>query len=88
MTEGMIDDLIVMEGGMFSDNYSNTGCRLCLKVDVENDKVYYQECYSRFDNFTGKNRYGDKRTDKINHPRPGLKTMTMHQFYGKAIGWV
>ena len=88
MTEGMIDDLIVMEGGMFSDNYSNTGCNLCLKVDVENDKVYYQECYSRFDNFTGKNRYGDKRTDKINHPRPGLKTMTMHQFYGKAIGWV
>ena len=88
MTEGMIDDLIVMEGGMFSDNYSNTGCSLCLKVDVENDKVYYQECYSRFDNFTGKNRYGDKRTDKINHPRPGLKTMTMHQFYGACIGWV
>ena len=88
MTEGMIVDLIVLVGGMFSDNYSNTGCSLCLKVDVENDKVYYQECYSRFDNFTGKNRYGDKRTDKINHPRPGLKTMTMHQFYGKAIGWV
>jgi len=84
----MISDIVVMEGEMFSDNYSNTGCSLCLKVDVENDKVYYQECYSRYSNFTGKNVYGDERTDKLNHPRPGLKTMTMHQFYGAAIGWV
>ena len=88
MTEGMIDDLIVMEGQQFAYNFSTTGCALCLKVDVENDQVFYQECYSRYDNFTGKNRYGDKRTDKINHPRPGLKTMTMHEFYGAAIGWV
>ncbi len=88
MNEGMIDDLVVMEGQQFAYNYSNTGCALCLKVDVENDKVYYQECYSRYGNFTGKNIYGDERTDKLNHPRQGLKTMTMHQFYGAAIGWV
>jgi hypothetical protein len=50
--------------------------------------VYYQECYSRYGNFTGKNRFGDPRTDKLSHPRPGLKTMTMHQFYGACIGWV
>ncbi len=88
MTEEMIDDLVVMEGQQFAYNFSATGCALCLKVDVENDTVYYQECYSRFGNFTGKNIYGDPRTDKLNHPRTGLKTMTMHEFYGAAIGWV
>tara|TARA_Y100000361_G_scaffold145027_1_gene153738 strand:+ start:172 stop:462 length:291 start_codon:yes stop_codon:yes gene_type:complete len=88
MTEGMIDDLIVMEGQQFAYNFSATGCALCLNVDVENDTVYYQECYSRYANFTGKNRFGDPRTDKLHHPRPGLKTMTMHEFYGAAIGWV
>ncbi len=88
LNKGMIDDLIEMEGKQFAHNFSATGCSLCLNVDVENDKVYYQECYSRHANFTGKNRFGDPRTDKLNHPRPGLKTMTMHQFYGAAIGWV
>ena len=87
-TTGMVEDMVAMEGQQFSNNYSNTGCSLCLKVDVENDKVYYQECYSRYDNFTGKNRLGGPRTGKISHPRQGLKTMTMHQFYGAAIGWV
>jgi hypothetical protein len=88
LSEGMVDDLVQMEGQQFSDNFSATGSSLCLKVDVENDRVYYQECYSRYGNFTGKNIHGDPRTDRLNHPRPGLKTMTMHQFYGAAIGWV
>ena len=88
MTKGMINDLMNEEGKQFADNFSATGCSLCLKDDVENDTVYYQECYSRYGNFTGKNIHGDKRTDKLNHPRPGLKTMTMHQFYGACIGWV
>ena len=76
------------EGKQFADNFSTTGCSLCLKVDVENDKVYYQECYSRYGNFTGKNIKGDPRTDQLNHPRQGLKTMTLKGFYGAAIGWV
>ena len=88
LSEGMVDDLVAMEWQQFSDNFSATGCSLCLKVDVENDKVYYQECYSRYGNFTGKNIYGDRRDDKLSHPTPGLKTMTTHQFYGAAIGWV
>ena len=88
LTKGMVEDIVNEEGKQFADNFSATGCSLCLKVDVENDKVYYQECYSRYGNFTGKNIHGDKRTDKLNHPRPGLKTMTMHQFYGACIGWV
>ena len=88
LTEGQIEDLLELEGQQFSDNFSATGCSLCLNVDVENNKVYYQECYSRYGNFTGKNRFGDPRTDKLNHPRPGLKTMTLRQFYGAAIGWV
>lgn len=88
LTDGQIEDLIVMEGQQFAHNFSNTGCSLCLKVDVENNKVYYQECYSRYANFTGKNRFGDPRTDKLRHPRAGLKTMTLRAFYGAAIGWV
>ena len=88
LTEGQIEDLIVLEGTQFSDNFSATGCSLCLHVDVENNKVYYQECYSRYGNFTGKNRLGLPRTDKLNDPRPGLKTMTLRRFYGAAIGWV
>ena len=88
LTKGMVEDIVNEEGKQFADNFSATGSSLCLKVDVENDKVYYQECYSRYGNFTGKNRFGDPRTDKLNHPRPGLKTMTMHQFYGACIGWV
>ena len=88
LTKGMVEDIVNEEGKQFAHNFSATGCSLCLKVDVENDKVYYQECYSRYANFTGKNRFGDPRTDKLNHPRQGLKTMTMHQFYGACIGWV
>ena len=88
LTEGQIEDILEYEGQMFSDNFSTTGCSLCLHIDVENNKVYYQECYSRHANFTGKNVLGEPRTDKLNHPRPGLKTMTMRQFYGAAIGWV
>ena len=88
LSKEMIDDLIGYEGKQFSDNFSNTGSSLCLNVDVENDRVFYQECYSRYGNFTGKNIKGDPRTDKLRHPRPGLKTMTMQQFYGAAIGWV
>ena len=88
LSKGMIEDLVEMEGKQFADNFSATGCSLCLNVDVENDRVFYQECYSRYGNFTGKNIHGDPRTDKLNHPRPGLKTMTMHQFYGACIGWV
>ena len=88
MNKEMINDLVGYEGKQFSDNFSNTGTSLCLSVDVENDRVFYQECYSRYGNFTGKNIYGDKRTDKLNHPRPGLKTMTLNRFYGAAIGWV
>ena len=88
LTEGQIEDILEYEGQMFSDNFSRTGCSLCLHIDVEENKVYYQECYSRHANFTGKNVFGDPRTDKLNHPRPGLKTMTMRQFYGAAIGWV
>ena len=88
MNKEMINDLVGYEGKQFSDNFSNTGSSLCLSVDVENDRVFYQECYSRYGNFTGKNRKGDPRTDQLRHPRTGLKTMTMHQFYGAAIGWV
>ena len=87
-TTGMVEEMVAEEGKQFSYNFSATGCALCLKVDVENNTVYFQECYSRYGNFTGKNRFGDPRTDKLNHPRPGLKTMTMHEFYGAAIGWV
>ena len=85
---GMIEHIKRLTGEMFSYNYSNTGSALCLKVDVKADKVYYQECYSRYGNFNGKNIHGNKRTDKLSHPRAGLKTMTLHQFYGAAIGWV
>lgn len=88
MNKEMINDLVGYEGKQFSDNFSNTGSSLCLSVDVENDTVYYQECYSRYGNFTGKNIKGDPRTDKLRHPRTGLKTMTLHSFYGAAIGWV
>ena len=87
-TTGMIEDMVAEQGNQFSDNYSATGSSLCLKVDVENDKVYYQECYGRYSNFTGKNIYGDKRTDKLYHPTPGLKTMSLFRFYGAAFGWV
>ena len=87
-TTGMIEDMVAEQGKQFSDNFSNTGCSLCLKVDVEANKVYYQECYSRYGNFTGKNIYGDRRDDKLNHPTPGLNTMSLHQFYGAAFGWV
>ena len=88
LNKQMIEELVGYEGKQFSDNFSNTGSSLCLSVDPENDRVFYQECYSRYGNFTGKNIKGDPRTDKLYHPRPGLKTMTMHQFYGAAIGWV
>ena len=88
MNKEMIKDLVGYEGKQFSDNFSNTNSSLCLKVDAENDTVYYQECYSQYGNFTGKNIKGDKRTDELRHPRTGLKTMTLHQFYGAAIGWI
>ena len=88
MTKEMISDLVAYEGKQFSDNFSNTGSSLCLSVDVENDRVFYQECYSRYANFTGKNVKGEVRTDKVREPRPGLKTMSLAKFYGAAIGWV
>ena len=88
LTDGQIEDLLELEGQQFSYNFSATGCALCLNVDVEENKVYYQECYSRHANFTGKNIYGEPRTDKLRHPRTGLKTMTLREFYGAAIGWV
>lgn len=84
----MINDLLGYEGKQFSDNFSATGSSLCLHVDVDNNKVYYQECYSQYGNFTGKNAVGGVRTDKLRHPRTGLKTMTLHSFYGAAIGWI
>ena len=84
----MINDLLAYEGKMFSDNFSNTGSSLCLKIDIKANKVYYQECYSEYANFNGKNAYGDPRTDKLYHPTPGLNTMSLSQFYGAAIGWV
>ncbi len=87
-TQGMIDDMLAEQGNQFSDNYSATGSSLCLKVDVDSNTVYYQECYSRYGNFTGKNIYGNHRDDKLNHPTPGLKTMSLFDFYSKAFGWV
>ena len=84
----MVNELKAFEGKMFSDNFSNTGSSLCLKVDRDNGIVYYQECYSRYGNFTGKNAYGDERTDDLHRPTPGLNTMTLSQFYDAAIGWV
>ena len=81
-------EIMKYEGKQFSDNNSNTGSCLCLKIDVSGDKVYYQESYSRYGNFTGKNIYGERRDDKLSHPRTGLKTMSMTRFYGAAIGWV
>ena len=83
-----IKDIMVYEGKQFSDNFRATGSSLCLSIDVKADKVYYQECYSRYGNFTGKNIYGERRDDKLSHPRTGLKTMSMTRFYGAAIGWV
>lgn len=88
MNKEMINELVEYKGKMFSDNFSATGASLCLHVDVDNNKVYYQECYSRHANFTGKNVFGESRTDKLRHPRVGLKTMTLHSFYGAAIGWI
>ena len=88
MTQDMISQLVAFEGKQFADNFSNTGSSLCLQVDVENDRVFYQECYSRYANFTGKNVRGEVRTDKISEPRPGLKTMSLAKFFGAAIGWV
>ena len=84
----MVNELKAFEGKQFSDNFSNTGSSLCLKVDRHNGIVYYQECYSRYGNFTGKNVYGERRDDKLRHPSPGLNTMSLSQFYGAAIGWV
>ena len=84
----MVEALLPYVGKMFSDNYSNTGSSLCLSIDVDNDKVYYQECYSEYANFSGKTRNGKPRTDKVYHPRTGLKTMSLHSFFGAAIGWV
>jgi len=90
----MINDLLAYEGKIFSDNFSNTGSSLCLKIDIKGNKVYYQECYSQYAlsfaniNFNGKNAYGDERTDKLYHPTPGLNTMSLSQFYGCAIGWI
>ena len=81
-------EIMKYEGKQFSDNNSNTGSCLCLKIDVSGDKVYYQESYSRYGNFTGKNIYGERRDDSLRHPRTGLKTMSMTRFYGAAIGWV
>ena len=83
-----IKDIMEYEGQLFSDNNSSTGSCMCLKIDVDGDKVYYQESYSRYGNFTGKNIYGERRDDKLSHPRTGLKTMSMTRFYGAAIGWV
>ena len=88
ISESMINELDQYVGKMFSDNFSNTGNSLCLKIDKDNNKVYYQECYSRYGNFTGKNIYGERRDDKLRHPSPGLNTMSLSQFYGAAIGWV
>ena len=88
LSKELMNDLVGYEGKMFSDNFSATGCSLCLSIDWDDDKVYYQECYSRYGNFTGKNRKGEKRTDKLLHPRTGIKTMTLRSFYGAAIGWV
>ena len=87
-TTGMVKEMVDHAGKLFSYNFSNTGSALCLEVDVENNTVYYQECYSEYGNFTGKNIYGDPRTDQLRHPRTGLKTMTLHRFYGAAIGWI
>ena len=88
LSEGDIKDIMEYEGKQFSDNFSATGSSLCLSIDVKADKVYYQECYSRYGNFTGKNIYGERRDDTLRHPRTGLKTMSMTRFYGAAIGWV
>lgn len=88
ISESMISELDQYVGKMFSDNFSNTGNSLCLKIDKENNKVYYQEVYSEYSNFTGKNRLGNPRTDKLHHPTPGLNTMSLRQFYGAAIGWI
>tara|TARA_B110000858_G_scaffold63401_1_gene73492 strand:+ start:172 stop:456 length:285 start_codon:yes stop_codon:yes gene_type:complete len=88
LDERDIRDIMTYEGKMFSDNFSATGSSLCLSIDVESNKVYYQECYSRYSNFTGKNIKGDPRTDKLRRPTPGLNTMSLSQFYGAAIGWI
>ena len=88
LTKEMISELVAYEGKQFSDNFSNTLSSLCLKVDIENDKVFYQECYSPYANFTGKDIKGGVRTDKVYKPRPDLKTMNLNQFYGAVIGWV
>jgi len=88
ISESMINELDQYVGKMFSDNFSNTGNSLCLKIDKENNKVYYQEVYSEYSNFTGKNAYGNPRTDELHHPTPGLNTMSLRQFYGCAIGWI
>ena len=88
LTTEMISELVAYEGKQFPDNFSNTSSSLCLKVDIENDKVFYQECYSLYANFTGKDIKGGVRTDKICEPRPGLKTMNLFHFYGAVMGWV
>lgn len=88
LSKEMIKDLKGYEGKVFSDNFSTTCASLCLSVDEKADKVFYQECYSPYGNFTGKNVKGGKRTDELRHPKAGIKTMTLHSFYGAAIGWI
>ena len=36
-----IKDIMEYEGQLFSDNNSSTGSCMCLKIDVDGDKVYY-----------------------------------------------
>lgn len=87
-THSMISQMQALVGKTFAHNFSNTGSSLCLAINLETGKVFYQECYSQYANFTGKNAKGEVRTDKVSDPRPGLKTMSLYEFYSAAIGWV
>lgn len=75
-------------GKMFSDNFSNTGCSLLIRVEEDRNKAYYMECYSQYANVSGRNAKGDKRTDKLYHPTPGLKTMSISRLEDCIIGRV
>ena len=71
-------------GTQFSDNFSSTGCSLLIKM--VGDKAYTQEVYSEYANYTGVNIYGDKRTCKIKHPRPGYQVRPANQVHMMMFG--
>ncbi len=75
-------------GTMFSDNFSNTGTSLLIRIEEDINKAFYMECYGEHANVSGRRADGSKRTDKLYHPTPGLNTMSIAQLERCIIGTV